>query len=40
MFQFQFILVNVDRVYDIAPINRLWKKTGLPKNTQGMLYVH
>ena len=38
MFQFHFILVNVNRVYDIVPIKRLRKKTELPKEIQEMSY--
>ena len=41
VFQFNFILVNVGRFYDIVPIKRLRKKkTKLHKDTQQMLYVH
>ena len=39
IFQFYFILVNVERVYDIVTTKRLRKNTGLPRVTQQMLYI-
>ena len=39
IFQFYFILVNVQRVYDIVTTKRLGKNTGLPKVTQQMLFI-